>query len=95
MNDPYIWVHPGRLSGDPALGGHRLPTHTVAVHYVALGMAETEDAYVIERADVLICCWFEARYGSRKLKRLWREWLGAFERLMWESRWADVPEPPR
>lgn len=91
---PHVWVDPGRCSGRPALAGHRLPTETVGRYYADLGLAETCTAYGIERAEVLVCCWFEARYGMRRLKRLWRQWLDDNEGAMWLGEWDAVPDPP-
>lgn len=91
---PHIWAYPGRCSGAPALAGHRLPTATVARYYAQLGQDETERAYVIERDDILVCCWFEARHGGRMTRRKWKAWLKEHEGALWEGEWDDVPLPP-
>lgn len=59
-----------------------------------MGQDETERAYVIDRSAILVCCWFEARYGGRRFKRHWKAWLGAYEGTMWAGKWEDVPLPP-
>jgi uncharacterized protein (DUF433 family) len=93
---PHVWVAPGRVSGEPCLGGHRLPTRTVVDHYDAAGLSPTMDGYRITRFDVLVCCWYEARYGrSRTRKAAWSDWLAENEDALWTGDWSGIPFPPR
>lgn len=92
---PTVWVHPGRYHGEPCIEGHRIPTRMVAEH-VYYGTGDSaEFTWDITRDEVMVACWFEAKYGSRKLRRHWAEWLDAHAGLFWHSRdWDQIPYPP-
>ena len=84
--------------GYPSIEGHRIDTRMVAEHSSTLGGESAMDTWDLTRDEVMVACWFEARYGSRGLKRLWREWLARWETTLWHSHekaWAAVPFPPR
>jgi uncharacterized protein (DUF433 family) len=94
----YVSVQPGMKSGVPCIAGRRLPTELIASMYVAEGGWEVvADRYEITRDDVMVACWFEARYGrSKRRRKAWAGWLADVEGRLWESQdWTDVPFPPR
>lgn len=96
---PEIGVHPGMLFGEPHLAGHRLSTRMIAdCVYDGPGPDEAESMWEIERSDVLVACWFEARHGTgRTIRAHWRPWLDKYEMTLWKSSvadWDSVPFPP-
>lgn len=101
-HDPYatpaVWVHPGRYHGEPCVDGHRLPTQMIAEHVFDGTGDSAEDTWDITTHEVLVACWFEARYGkSRKIRKYWADWLEATGPILWKSKpqdWDRVPLPP-
>lgn len=92
-----IWVSPGRMSGQPCIYGHRLPTHQMALaHFTATPLEEITQLYGITRSQLLVACWFEARHGnSRVLRSAWKRWLREWEGALWEGGRENVPLPPQ
>lgn len=94
---PFVSVQPGMKFGEPCINGHRLPTQLIAETVMFNGGEEAMDWYDITRDEVMVACWFEARYGGRKIRKLWQAWLDEHEGTLWHStseRWAAVPFPP-
>lgn len=96
--DAYVWLSPGRYSGEPCIGGHSISTRQIA-DSVWYGHADDlERGYDLTREDIIVACWFEARHGrSRKIRRAWREWLDTHDGTLWHLRpheWAAMPLPP-
>jgi uncharacterized protein (DUF433 family) len=97
--DEHVWIAPGRYSGEPCIGGHRMPTRQVADGILAgFGEREYTNGYDLTRNEVLVACWFEARHGrSRRLRKAWRKWLAKYDGELWSSepaKWDAVPMPP-
>jgi uncharacterized protein (DUF433 family) len=93
---PAIVTEPGMLGGTPHLAGHRLGAVMIARYYLALGFDETQLTYDLSQDEVLVACWWVARYGPRSWRARWREWLLEADAAMWRSRgWSAVPLPPR
>ena len=91
LDENFIWLHPGRYSGEPCIGGHRLPTEVIAELVSAGDDGQTIiDGYDITRTQVILACWYEARHGQR---RNWGDWLNDWEPAMWRGDFDDVPLP--
>lgn len=93
----FIWIDPGRYSGQPCIGGHRLPAEQMA-GYVWEG--ETVEAVArqwdITVPQVLVACWFMGIYGSRTWKKRWGAWAGKAYGFLWDRDTQDqCPPPPR
>lgn len=89
-----VTVCPRRHAGHPAVKGVET---AVLAGRVAMGesSAETAADFGLDRADVLVACWYVAWYGpDRALARAWKGWLD----LHWEAlrfgRYDDVKDPP-
>lgn len=95
---PYVSVMPGMYHGEPCVNGHRLPTRMIADHVFDGAGGTAEDTWDITRDEVLVACWFEARYGkSRTMRQAWRPWLERADPVLWHSTkeaWAGMPMPP-
>lgn len=103
-------LQPGMRFGDPHIHGVSCaavaslvwagedPT-TVADEYSLPSAAMT-------RADVIVACWVQARYGDwleadcgrRRVRRTWRDrwgrWLDDNDAALWHGRYDDVADPP-
>lgn len=92
-----IVVHPGRMSGKPTIGHSRLPASQIADTYWWHGADEVKLQFdYLTDADILVCCWFVANYGTRSQRKRWREWRPVADRLLWSSETlGDCPWPPR
>jgi uncharacterized protein (DUF433 family) len=81
--------------GEPQLKG--IGTYAVAGMVLA-GEPITTVAgeYGLTRPEVLICCWFEARYGSKRRRAQWSAWLDLVEPRLCGAvvDYAAVPDPP-
>lgn len=106
---PFVSVQPNLRFGEPCIGGTRLPAEMIADRYWDLGEhleSELLKPYGITRADVIVCCWYVATYGTRKQKRRWKDWKETVwantgiaqdsggARGWWSEHYADVPLPP-
>lgn len=94
---PVIVVHPGRLGGTPTIGHSRLSAELIAGTYWDLGADEVKLMWdYVTDADILVCCWFVARFGTRRERRRWSGWLPFANELLWkEDTVSDCPWPPR
>lgn len=105
----YVVIDPKMKFGQPTLRGRRLTAEFLAEHYWHLGSSlesEVLGAYDITRADLLACCHYVARYGSRTWRKRWKAWLDAsWENTgidretdtmqgWWSEAFSDVPLPP-
>lgn len=93
---PEVSVYPGMMSGQPCLDEHRLTCEQFA-EYVWNGMED--EIYkgwdYLTRDDVLVMCWYQARYGSRAWQKRWKAWLERYSGKLWYSAdWESVPMPP-
>jgi len=95
---PFVAIDPAMQFGRATLNHTRLTVETVA-GFVAAGdpVELVADEYEITRADVLVCCWYVARYGTRRWRERWGQWAAAAESELWHGRYqvADPPVWPR
>lgn len=94
---PAIVVHPGRMFGKPTIGNSRLTAELIADIYWQYGKGEVKRMWdYMTDVDILVCCWYVARYGTRKEKQRWRDWLPIAGEKLWSSDTVkDCPWPPR
>jgi uncharacterized protein (DUF433 family) len=92
-----IVMDPAQNFGHPALAS----TRTRVEHVIAwLDAGETVSTicaeYGLTRGDVLVACWFEARYGVGAHPRdEWLDWLEEWEPVLWSvpCDYETVPLP--
>jgi hypothetical protein len=41
-------------------------------------------------ADILVCCWYVARYGTRGQRSRWKNWLPHADEMLWSN--ATIPK---
>jgi uncharacterized protein (DUF433 family) len=89
-------LHPGRLSGAPTIGDSRLPAQLVASTYYHHGADEVKLMWdYLTDADILVCCWYVANYGTRSERRRWKGWAPKADWMLWsEETMAECPWPP-
>ncbi|MEU4229453.1 hypothetical protein AB0F17_34595 [Nonomuraea sp. NPDC026600] len=95
MNRPRIVADPAANFGKPTIEASGVSVSVSA--YLAAERPEVlYDEYGISRGDLLICCWWVARYA--KQKRAWRRWLNTWEPILWRAQpgvYDEVPPPQR
>lgn len=107
----HVWIDPGRLSGEPCVGGSRLPVYLVAGVTWEHGVEEAIDQWELNRPQVLVACWFVAAYNldhlhkdtggyvrdhrSCRWRDRWGVWATASHVALWSHRYDDVTDPPR
>ena len=96
-DEPVIVVHPGRMGGQPTVGHSRLTADLIASSYWQVGYDETIKCWPhLDRDDVLVACWFQARYGTRTWRRRWKKWLDVADMALWSpSTYGECPLPSR
>jgi uncharacterized protein (DUF433 family) len=93
---PVIVVHPGRHSGAPTIGHSRLPAHNIANTYWHYGADEVKNMWdYLTDADILVCCWFIAHYGTRTERRRFKDWRDEADMMLWSrDTFTDCAWPP-
>jgi uncharacterized protein (DUF433 family) len=93
---PHIIVDPAQNFGDPALGRSRVKVENLLERLDADDSWEdVADDHGLTRGDILVACWFEARYGSGPHPRdEWLDWLEAWEPNLWKASSVDYDEIP-
>jgi len=94
---PVIVIHPGRLAGQPTIGHSRLPAALIADTYWDYGPDEVKACYgYLADSDILVCCWYVARYGTRQQRKRWKNWLPVADEMLWSNDTVkDCPWPER
>ena len=97
MSDKKIIIWPPRMSGQATIGESRLPAETVENMYWWHGFDEVTRCWDdLDRADVLLCCWYVGKHGTRREKKLFGEWAELAFSYLWH--WNELgacPDPPR
>lgn len=97
-DDPndYVWIAPCRKSGQPCVGGTRLPVSIVA-EYIWGGdpVDHVAREYSITPVQALVACWYTGKFGSRTWKKRWSTWADIAHPFLWDrERQAQCPSPP-
>ncbi|TMR13795.1 DUF433 domain-containing protein [Nonomuraea turkmeniaca] len=94
---PRIVADPAVNFGKPTIEASGVSVAVIISAYLAGDRPQVlYDEYGISRGDLLICCWWVARYA--KQKRAWRQWLNTWEPVLWRAQpgaYEQVPLPPR
>lgn len=86
--DPMI-----QMPGSPTIGSHRLAAEQIASLFYSYGWGEVGVAYGLTHEEVVVACWWAARWGPRRFKRVWKEWgVEAGDHLWYGC--VTVPLPP-
>lgn len=97
LDRPYIVLDPAQNFGQPAIGSTRVKVADI-LGWLDAGesVATIEEEYGASREDVLVACWFEARYGTGAHPRdEWLDWLEEWEPTLWSAKGYDmIPLPP-
>lgn len=108
MSDNYVWIDPARKSGEPCIGGTRIPVSMVAELVWAEDVGAAEDTWDLTRGQVLVACWYAGAYGIVELhdrngyrtrlptawRRRWREWAWQVHPALWEVTRLDYDAIP-
>lgn len=94
---PYIVLDPAQNFGHPAIARTRVQIAHI-IDWLESGdpVAVVQDEYGLTREDLLVACWFEARYGTGAHPRDdWLDWLEDWEPTLWGAKDYDgIPLPP-
>jgi len=108
MSDAYVWIDPARKSGEPCVGGYRLPVDLVIVTVWVHGVAEAMTTYDLTRAQVIVTCWYAGagnvvrlhgkggKYVARRgpWRKRWGAWAVEVHGALWASTTVDYDEVP-
>lgn len=91
----YVVVNPRQNFGKPSLARTRVPVWAIIAPYL---VGETEEnliaEYGITREDILVACWYQARYEAATVPEPWQDWLYDNEGRMWTNDdWTEIPLP--
>ncbi|MEO3856185.1 DUF433 domain-containing protein [Acrocarpospora sp. B8E8] len=94
---PYIVIDPAQNFGQPAIARTRVQIAHI-IDWLESGdlVHVVQDEYGLTRADLLVACWFEARYGTGAHPRdEWLDWLEDHEPALWSAKgYEEIPFPP-
>lgn len=82
--------------GMPCVSGTSIDVDVVVgAWWSGASVSEIEtDLPGIDRAAVLVACWFVARYGSAIWKRRFERWVAKAEGMLWHASRVDVSDIP-
>lgn len=94
---PFICLDPMVCDGKPTIGLSRLYVQVIAEAWWYGAFKETT-IYLNwpackGRAELLLACWWMARYGTRIWRKRWGAWLKTVEGALWAGN-HDVALPP-
>ena len=94
--DAYVWIDPGRLSGQPCVGGHGLSCEQMAdCYWAGWSIAEMLSNWDLSRPQLLVAWWYQAKYGGRVWKKRWGAWAEASFGALWKGDYDAVENPPQ
>ena len=97
---------PGMRSGQPTIGGTRLPLITVLNGLWAGGVEYTMQGWLCTREQCLVAAWFAVLYGiddlptpkNRRRGRIWQKrfggWANLYSGALWSGKLDQIPDPP-
>ena len=93
---PHVWIQRSLHSGAPCIGGTGISGEMLA-GFVSAGdsldiLCSMYD--VLQPSDVLMACWYTARFGSRRWQTLWGPWADQYDAALYHERWDQIPLPP-
>lgn len=97
MSDrPHVRFDPAQCFGYPMVKGASVEA-VAGMVWAGEPVDVVAEDYDIDRADVLVACWYMGLHGSKKWRKRWRDWvLTAHERMWWASTcdYTSIPDPP-
>ncbi len=88
-----ITIVPGMKCGYPCIDGIRMTVAQVAnMWWDGSTLEELGSWDFLTRGSVVVCCWYQARYGSRTWRKRWKVWLQIADRELWDGHY-DCPMP--
>ncbi len=98
----YVWVCPGRQSGQPCVGGHRIPVDMVVDMVWWNGVRDAMRAWELTRGEVLAACWYAAEINVVRLgqsrrgpwRARWGAWAEDAHGALWKGDYKAVADPP-
>ena len=94
MSRAEIAINPGIQFGRPCIAGRRVTVEVLAEQVMAGDTAEhIASLYEVGRADVLVACWYQANYGTRRWKQRWGKWAEANFDAFWRGDHDRIPDP--
>lgn len=108
VNDAYVWIDPARKSGEPCIGGHRLPVEMVVDSVWSSGIEQAMGTYCLTRAQVLVACWYAGagnvvrlhgrggQYVARRgpWRKRWGAWAAEVHQALWSTTSVDYDVVP-
>ncbi|MER5649577.1 hypothetical protein [Streptosporangium sp. NPDC002524] len=91
VSRPHIVVDPAVNDGRPTLPGGASVADVIAAYIGGATPATLYLQYRIGREDLLICCWWVARYA--KQRQTWKNWLDRWGPMLATRELAEVPLP--
>lgn len=89
---PAVTVQPGVNFGHPMVGG--CPVETVAGRvWAGDSVNDTAEDFGLSREQVLLACWYYARWYAVAYSDRWTAWAGAAEDALAARR--DFTDPPK
>ncbi len=111
---PFISIAPGMQGGTPCLNYTRMTVNCIVVNWWSSGESLesmiNQEWPVTSRAELLVACWYAARYGTRLWRKRWHPWLWrpcgtmeidgqqipvTIESEIAAGNWDMIPLPPR
>ena len=96
--EPVITFNPQVQSGGPTIGASRVPVWCISK---AWWQRCFETPAAIERGYpggdlpvLLVACWWEGTYGTRKWRLIYGPWAKANFGHLWRGEWAAATLPP-
>ncbi len=86
MSDAYVWIDPARKSGEPCVGGHRVPVEMVIGVVWESSVDNAMDLWCLTRAEVLGACWYAGVGNVVRLHGKGGKYVA--HRGPWRKRWG-------
>lgn len=107
-DEGYVWIDPGRKSGEPCIGGHRVDVGMVIGCVWDSDVRNAMDLWCLTRPEVLTACWYAGvgnvvrlhgkggKYVARRgpWRTRWGAWAAESHPALWSHRYDDVTNPP-
>jgi uncharacterized protein (DUF433 family) len=93
---PHVRVDPAMRFGQPIVRGAPVDILGEMV-WNGDTVDEVAAEYVVDRADVLVACWYLGLHGPKRWRKRWREWALKAHEQLWDTSTVDyraVPDPP-
>lgn len=93
MTETFIRVDPSVGFGHPMIGGAVVEVVANAVWF-GDRVDKVADQFGLSTAQVLVACWYQARYGTSTWTSRWGDWARTAEPHLWHGTHDQVDDPP-